>query len=160
MISDRSKIENAKKVLRRRFFGEALTSGQLVTGKTYFVADLKSGDDFSNVGGPSSKTFCPDTSSGIFTATGTAPTAWTHGSQLNEWKLEELKQLAEQAFNTASGTPVTLTSSGFEGGSQSGEITFDPSILHHACEELIDETDPGYIMPAVPTRSLGFTVEL
>lgn len=52
---------------------QTLTSGLLIVGRNYHVDDLQAGDDFANVGkggGPN------------FTATGTTPTNWTHGSEL------------------------------------------------------------------------------
>jgi hypothetical protein len=153
MLSDREKIEHAKKILRRRFLGTVLSAGPLGSGKTYVIIRFKSGDDFRNVGALRNREDL------LFTASGTTPTAWSHGSQLQEWKLAELKALAETAFTGASKT-VTITSSSFEGGQGSGEITFDRSILWLAVEQLIEETDPGFIMSNRPTREIGFTVRV
>ncbi len=53
------------------------TSGLLVVGREYTIVFYGAGDDFSNIG-------CPDNNSGItFTATGTTPADWTHGSGLS-----------------------------------------------------------------------------
>jgi hypothetical protein len=54
-----------------------LTSGTLVTGKTYKIVTYVAGDDFTNVGGT-------NVTGNVFTATGTTPTTWTNGSTLIE----------------------------------------------------------------------------
>jgi hypothetical protein len=160
MLSERAKIDNAKKQLRRQYLGSPLTNGEIEVGKFYVIANFVNGDDFSNVGTfPSSCGSTKGRTDSIFKATGTTPGVWTKGSELREWKLDEIKALAELAFNSAKKT-VTVTNTGFEGGSGSGEITFDRSILWFACEELIEETDPGYVMPNRPTREIGFTVQV
>lgn len=56
-------------------------------------------------------------------------------------QLPQLKTLADTTFAEATDT-VTLTSNSFEGGSASGEITFDKTVLLTAIEELIAEVDP------------------
>lgn len=161
MLSDRAKIDNTKKVLRRRYLGDPITSGALVAGKYYVFANFVSGDDFSNV--IPQQIYCGTTQGRtdlLFKAKDTAPTVWAHASELREWKLDELKALGEQAYESAKKT-VTITGTGFEGGDARGEITFDRSILATAVEELIEETDPGYVMPVRQGgRSLGFTVEV
>ena len=52
-----------------------ITSGTLVTGKTYSIDTYVSGDDFTNVGGT-------NVSGAVFIATGTTPTTWTNSSSL------------------------------------------------------------------------------
>lgn len=158
-MTDRAKIDNTKKTLRRRYLGDPQTAGPLVAGKFYIITNFVSGDDFSNVGFKATYYSTKGQDDSVFKATGANPTVWTHASELREWKLDELKALGETAFNSASKT-VTLTNTAFEGGSQSGEITFDRSILWAACEELIEESDPGYIMPNRPSRPIGFTVQV
>jgi hypothetical protein len=153
MLSDRTKIDYAKKVLRPRYLGAPQTTGLLTAGKYYIVADLKSGDDFRNLGASCNREDL------IFKATGTTPTVWTNGSALIEWKLDDLKALAESTFNSAT-DPVTITSGSFEGGQGQGQITFEKAILGVAIAELIDATDPGYRMPDLPSREIGFTVRL
>jgi hypothetical protein len=76
--------------------------------------------------------------------------------------LAALKQLARDAFSEATDT-VTLTSTSFEGGAGSGQITFDKMILLVALNELIAERDSTYVAPtATPGtgRPLGVTVRL
>ncbi len=51
------------------------TTGTLVIGTSYTILLYVTGDDFENVGGTN------ETGS-VFTATGTTPTTWTNGSQL------------------------------------------------------------------------------
>jgi hypothetical protein len=54
------------------------TSGLLTVGKTYKILTFVTGDNFLNVGALSNAT-------GVtFTATGTTPTTWTHGSTLQD----------------------------------------------------------------------------
>lgn len=54
----------------------ALTEGELVIGKTYYIASYTETDDFTNVGADLNE-------GGItFVATGTTPTDWTNGSTL------------------------------------------------------------------------------
>lgn len=161
MLSDRQKIDNAKKILRRRYLADPVTAGPLIAGKFYIITKFVSGDDFSNVI-PQGR-YC-GTSNGIddliFRASGANPTVWTHASELREWKLDEIKTLAEQAFESAKDT-LTIKSVSFEGGGQSGDVTFDRSILWFACEELIEETDPGYVMPVKQGgRTIGITVQV
>jgi hypothetical protein len=50
------------------------TSGSLVEGKTYNIAELESGDDFSNVGYVEEGT--------DFVATGTTPTTWDQSTEV------------------------------------------------------------------------------
>lgn len=50
-------------------------SGTLVTGQRYVITTFVTGDVFTNVG-------AADTTGAVFTATGTTPTTWTHGSVL------------------------------------------------------------------------------
>ena len=138
-LPDRSKIEYAKKRLRRNYTGPDLTSGQLVSGKYYLIADFVTGDDFSNVGAKLNKR------GQVFKATGTAPTTWA-GSTLNESKVDDMKADADKTFDAATST-VTLNSSNFEGGQQSGDITFEKVLLGLALEELIEEFDPGWQPP-------------
>jgi hypothetical protein len=52
------------------------TSGSLIVGHQYTIFQYVSGDDFTNVGAGSNATGT------LFTATGTTPTDWTHGSEL------------------------------------------------------------------------------
>lgn len=51
------------------------TSGTLVIGRVYGIMNYNAGDDFTNVGAPVNAA-CS------FTATGTTPTDWSHGSTL------------------------------------------------------------------------------
>lgn len=53
-----------------------ITSGTLEIGKTYYISNYQSSDDFTNVG-------AVDNSIGTrFVATGTTPAVWTNGSEL------------------------------------------------------------------------------
>ncbi len=57
--------------------GIALTSGTLTTGKRYRIIDFNAGDNFTNVGGT-------NVTGDVFTASGTTPTTWSNGSELQE----------------------------------------------------------------------------
>lgn len=57
--------------------GIALTSGTVTSGKIFLIVNYVAGDDFTNIGGTNS-------SADVFTASGTTPTTWTNGSQLQE----------------------------------------------------------------------------
>jgi hypothetical protein len=148
--SDRSKIDYAKKRLRRNYIGDDLTSGPLETGKFYRISNLVSGDDFTNVGASRNAVGL------IFKATGTTPTTWANGSTLNEIKVDTLKADADIVFEAATRT-VTLTSGSFEGGAHAGQITFEKDLLGQALEELIEELDPNYTQP--PQRSDGSVIQ-
>ena len=153
-LSDREKIETLKAALRRKYTGVNLTSGLLEIGKYYRISYLMSADDFRNIGAITNWSIAP------FKATGTTPTTWTSGSVLNEILLDALKADADTAATAATST-ITITSGAFEGGSGSGEITFDRILMSKALEELIQELDPGFFAPAViPRREMGVTVRL
>lgn len=70
--------------------------------------------------------------------------------------LPELKQLAVDTFGAATDT-ITLTSGAFEGGSQSGQITFEKALLGKAIEELLMEIDPDYKLP--PFQADGSVIQ-
>ena len=55
--------------------GYAATSGLLIAGQTYYIANYVAGDDFTNVGGT-------NVTGNTFVASGTTPTAWTNSSIL------------------------------------------------------------------------------
>jgi hypothetical protein len=152
-LSDRGKIQYAKSRLRRKYRGDDLLSGGLTVGKYYLISKFCSGDDFKNVGATKNAI------GQIFKATGTTPTAWTHGSILNEILLDDLKADADTTFAAATDT-VTLTSGAFEGGSQSGEITFEKILLGKALEELIGEYDPDFDPASRLSDPIGVTVRL
>jgi hypothetical protein len=157
MLSDRQKIEYAKSYLRRKTTGDNLTSGVLVTGRYYRLTILGTGDDFTNIGASARSLH---RGGETFKSTGPTPTTWSHGSVLNEIRIDNLKTVADTTYGTATDT-VTLTSSAFEGGTGSGEITFEKVLLGQAIEELIQEFDPGYITPSpIPRKSLGAVVQL
>jgi hypothetical protein len=61
--------------------------------------------------------------------------------------LTGLRRLADDTFCAATDT-VTLTSLGFEGGSQSGQITCPKGLLLGVIESLIAELDPTAPAPA------------
>lgn len=156
MSSDRTKIDYAKSVLRRKYTGAIVTAGPLVVATLYQIVRFQSGDDFRNVGASSNSLAT------YFIATGTTPTTWTHGSRLAPFALADLKQLATDTFADATET-VTITSTSFEGGSAGGQIAFPKDILGVAIEELIAEIDPDYIItpPPLPSgRPWGATVRL
>lgn len=166
MPVDRQKVNYAKSVLRRRYAGPRLTSGLLVPGRCYLITYFAGSDDFSNVGLAAlantnwlqTSGYNSTTSGRRFYATGTTPTNWSHGSILQEIKIDDLKSEADKVFSEASDT-VTLTQTASEGGSQSGQVTFDKSILGVAIEELLAELDPNYIVPLeMPRRVSGYTV--
>ena len=53
------------------------TSGLLIIGRTYRITNFATDDDFTNVGASSNET------GEVFTATGTTPTDWSHGSTIS-----------------------------------------------------------------------------
>lgn len=52
-----------------------------------------------------------------------------------------LRALAQEVFDAAT-EEVVITSQGFQGGSASGQVQFDKTLLGLAIEELIAELDP------------------
>lgn len=157
MTTDRQKIDYAKSYLRRKNTGANTIVGPLTVDKYYRLTSLGAGDDFTNVG---ASAVSLDHAGEIFKATGITPTDWSHGSILNEIKIDDLKTLADTTFAAATDT-ITLTSGAFEGGSGTGEITFEKASLGIAIEELLQELDPSYFTAApIPRRELGVTVRL
>jgi hypothetical protein len=161
MLSEASKIQYAKAVLRRQYTGDSQTVGPLVANKFYRITKFVTGDDFGNVGIPTKITFGSKGRTGmIFQATGIAPTVWTAGSKLTELKVVDLRAKADEVFNAATDT-ITLTSTSFEGGSQAGQITFEKAELGMAIESLLAEMDPDYVpntSAATPRRQSSYRV--
>jgi hypothetical protein len=62
--------------------GATTTSGVLVSGKRYVIDNFVAGDDFSNIATGIKGTV--NTTGFTFTATGTTPTNWAHGSSVRE----------------------------------------------------------------------------
>jgi hypothetical protein len=150
------KIAYAKAVFRRQYCGAPLTSGTLEAGKVYQFLSIKSGDDFTNVGADSDQRL-----GSVFKATGTTPTSWANGTKLSLINVAGLKTLSLQVFDAATNPGVTLTQLGFEGGSGTGVLTFEKSLLGQAIEEMLAELDPDYVAPAtVPRQEIGMTVRL
>lgn len=161
-ISDRNKIEYAKRVLRRTYaVGAILSAGALVANKYYQVIHLDSRDDLSNVGLTNSRGLGPSDFDGtVFIATGTAPTTFANGTRLQQYDVAKLITDANAVYSGAT-KAVTLKSTSSEGGSQSGDITFERVLLGMAYEELIAELDPNYVLPSpVPRVPIGTTVRL
>jgi hypothetical protein len=166
MLSERSKIQYAKSVLRRQYTGASITSGVLVSGKFYRITQFVSGDDFRNVGALRPTGNCGlwcggyHMSGQIFEATGTTPTVWTHASKLTEIKVAELRAYSEEVFAEASDT-IVITSGSFEGGQGSGQLVFEKTLLGLAIEQLLAEMDPDYVHTQIfPRKSFGMTVRL
>jgi hypothetical protein len=163
MLSERSKIQYAKSVLRRQYTGASQTVGPLVSGKFYRITQFVSGDDFRNVGAAVPSRLCGSgyhNTGHIFEATGTTPTVWTNASKLTELKVVELRAYSLEVFNEASDT-IAITAGSFEGGSGSGQLVFEKSLLGIAIEQLLQEMDPSYVhTPAFPRRAMGITVRL
>ncbi|HEY4284150.1 MAG TPA: hypothetical protein VGM62_13880 [Chthoniobacterales bacterium] len=151
-MMNRQQIEYAKRRLRRWYTGPDLTgTDPLVAGKYYRITTYGTSDDFKNVGAS-----CNGIGQ-IFKATGATPTTWANGSVLNEIKLETMKADADIVFESATNSPITITSSAFEGGSGSGELTFARDVLGQALEELIEEVDPNFVpSPRVAGVVLSF----
>lgn len=163
MLSERSKIQYAKSVLRRQYTGATTTSGVLVSGKFYRITQFVTGDDFRNVGAGVLTRICGTgyhNTGQIFQATGTTPTVWTKASRLTELKVVELRAKADEVFTEASDT-IAITSGTFEGGSGTGQLVFEKSLLGLAIEQLLAEFDPDYVSTsAIPRKSFGVTVRL
>jgi hypothetical protein len=148
--------------LRRRYArGSILLAGPLVSGAYYQVVHFASPDNLKNVGLTNPRGLGPSDLDGlVFRATGTTPTAFANGTRLQQLDLATLKADADSVFSAATAT-VTLKSVASEGGSQSGDITFEKFLLGQAYEELIAELDPDYVAPSpVPRRTIGTTVRL
>jgi hypothetical protein len=71
--------------------------------------------------------------------------------------VDALKALADELYASATDT-ITLTSGAFEGGSHSGQITFEKVLLGIAIEELLAELDPDYQVP--PWYADGSVIQL
>lgn len=162
MLSERSKIQYAKSVLRRQYTGASTTSGVLVSGKFYRITHFVSGDDFRNVGGTLASRSCGSgyhATGQIFQATGTTPTVWTHASKLTELKVVELRAKAAEVYDDAAHPGVTINSGSFEGGQGSGVVTFEKTNEGIAIEQLLAEFDPDYVSTSpIPRKSSGITV--
>ena len=77
--------EEEYKVLQEAFVmhkdvdtSRTFTSGTLTIGRQYIISNYVTGDDFTNIGATSNATGAE------FTATGTTPTTWIHGSTIKE----------------------------------------------------------------------------
>ena len=67
--------------------------------------------------------------------------------------LKMLKSLADDVFNAAT-DPVTLTGQSFDGGSHSGQITFEKMAYLSAIEAVISELDTSTAaLPPPPDRA-------
>lgn len=163
MLSERSKIQYAKSVLRRQYTGASTTSSLLVSGKFYRITQFVTGDDFRNVGGTSASRISGSgyhNTGQIFEATGTTPTVWTNASKLTELKVAELRAYSLEVFAEASDT-IAITAGSFEGGQGSGQLVFEKSLLGIAIEQLLAEMDPDYVHTQIfPRKSFGMTVRL
>lgn len=75
--------------------------------------------------------------------------------------LEQLKDYAESVFHAATDS-VEITSISAEGAQTGGQLVFEKSLLLIMVEELIQELDPAFTLPAaIPRgRPLGVTVRL
>lgn len=141
-MTDDEKLSYAYSYLRRKYVGPRLTSGDLVSEKSYLIERLASGDDFRNVG-------ASENASGLlFTATGTTPAVWTKGSVLRLVDVAAMRALADTVFSDTTAPGVTITSGSFEGGQGSGVVTFERAIVGRAIERLLSEYDPDYSAPA------------
>lgn len=158
MQLDYQKTAYAKAVLRRLYTGASQLSGSLIPGKFYRITQFVAGDDFANVGAPIVRCSARGHTGSIFQALGTTPTTWTHGSKLTLLKVEELRAYSLQVFAQAIDT-ITITSGNFEGGGQSGEITYPKDLLGKAIENLLQEIDPDYTPDnPLPTRPSAIRV--
>lgn len=66
---------------------------------------------------------------------------------LNPRNITDLKALEQTVYSSVTGAQITLTATSFEGGSQSGQITFEASVLGFAIKELLEKYDPNYLPP-------------
>lgn len=66
---------------------------------------------------------------------------------LNPTNISGLKTLEATVYASATTDQITLTATSFEGGSQSGQLTFESAMLGVAIKELIEKYDPDYIPP-------------
>lgn len=75
--------------------GIALTAGLLTNAKRYEIINFVAGDVFTNIGAASNATGI------VFTATGTTPTTWTNGSELQEVTADIVYNPTETQIQTA-----------------------------------------------------------
>ncbi len=86
-----------------------ITSGTLLIGQSYVIWGYKSGDDFTNVGA------AQNANGVVFTATGTTPTVWTHGSSVTIPAFASL--VKDYALGIGiTGSPLTVTQSQAQNG--------------------------------------------
>ena len=86
--------------------GSTATSGVLVSGSRYLITSFQAGDNFSNVGASSNGTGV------VFVATGTAPTTWTNGSQLEEITVDLPNNATAAQAATALNATAAVTGAG------------------------------------------------
>ena len=67
---------------------------------------------------------------------------WRKYGAGGEENINALRALADKIFEEAS-EMVTITSTSYEGGSASGQITFDKTILGAVVERILAQIDPG-----------------
>jgi hypothetical protein len=122
--------------------GSIITSGTLVASTRYTITNFVSGDNFTNVGAPSNAT-------GItFTATGTTPANWSHGSSLQQIDapinldlidgLLELELLAANTANLSGDFEIRISIAKIDtdyigSGSNTSVLCLNPAITVTPC---------------------------
>lgn len=86
--------------------GVAMTSGTVTNGKTFKIVNFVAGDSFTNIGAASNAT-------GVyFTATGTTPTTWSNGSELQECTTPISFDASAATIQTAVNAMALVTAAG------------------------------------------------
>lgn len=86
--------------------GIALTSGTVTLAKRFKIVSFQAGDVFTNIGAGSNATGV------VFTSSGTTPTTWTHGSELQEITANLAFNASTSAVETALNATAWITAAG------------------------------------------------
>lgn len=86
--------------------GIPLTSGTVTNAKRFKIIDFNAGDNFTNIGAGSNATGV------VFTSTGTTPTVWSNGSELQEITANLVYNADTAAVSTALNNTAWITAGG------------------------------------------------
>ena len=98
--------------------GIALTAGVVTNAKRFKIIDFNAGDSFTNIGAASNATGV------VFTATGTTPTTWANGSELQEITADLAFDADEDDVETALNATAWVTAAGGVTVDTDGQLYF------------------------------------